>query len=304
MKTTVPEFLSECRIRCENALPQFMGSMTSEFGASPDKPSTLFNACEYTLSGGGKRVRPILIYASALAIKPDCELSRLDPLACAIEMIHTYSLVHDDLPAMDDDDLRRGRPSCHIAYGEAVAILTGDALHTRAFELLTEAPQHTCEQRLALIRTLAAAAGPRGMIAGQAIDIAVTGKELNLEQLQTMHTLKTGALIQAGLTMGAISCGANNAQLESLEQYGSHIGLAFQVTDDVLDVEGSTEVLGKTQGKDSTANKATYVQLLGLDGAKQEAQRLLDAAVDALADFGTAANHLRDLAKFIVTRSH
>lgn len=281
-----------------------MGSTTSEFGASADALNTLFNSCEYTLSGRGKRVRPVLIYASALAIDPDCELGRLDPLACAIEMIHTYSLVHDDLPAMDDDDLRRGRPSSHIAFGEAMAILTGDALHTRAFELLTEAPLHTSDQRLALIRVLSAAAGPRGMIGGQAIDIAVTGKVLDLQQLQIMHTLKTGALIQAGLAMGAISCNANGSQLQSLENYGAHIGLAFQVADDILDVEGSTEDLGKTQGKDSASSKATYVQLLGLQGAKQEAQRLLEAALDALAEFGTPANHLRDLAKFIVSRSH
>ncbi|MCL4110153.1 UNVERIFIED_CONTAM: hypothetical protein GTU68_026673 [Idotea baltica] len=281
-----------------------MGSTQSEFGANTDTLSAVFSACDYSLSGGGKRVRPILIYASALAIEPNCELSRLDPIACAIEMVHTYSLVHDDLPAMDDDDLRRGRPSCHIAFGEAIAILAGDALHTRAFELLAEAPLHTSDQRLALIKTLSAAAGPRGMIGGQAIDIAVTGQMLNLQQLKIMHTLKTGALIQAGLTMGAISCGASEEQLHSLENYGAYIGLAFQVADDILDVEGSTEQLGKTQGKDSAASKATYVQLLGLEGAKQEAVRLLEAALDALTDFGTSADHLRDLAKFIVTRSH
>lgn len=304
MKTALPEFLTECRIRCDTALTGLMGSTTSEFGSVSDKLDTLFSACEYTLSGGGKRVRPILIYASAMAIDPDCELSRLDPLACAIEMIHTYSLVHDDLPAMDDDDLRRGKASCHIAFGEAMAILAGDSLHTRAFELLTEAPEHTAAQRLALIKALCAAAGPRGMIGGQAIDIAATGTELNLQQLQVMHTLKTGALIRAALTMGAISCGANASQTQSLEHYGAHIGLAFQVADDILDVEGSTEVLGKTQGKDSASSKATYVQLLGLDGAKREAQRLLEAALEALTDFGTPADHLRDLAKFIVTRTH
>jgi farnesyl diphosphate synthase/geranylgeranyl diphosphate synthase type II len=225
-------------------------------------------------------------------------------LTCAIELIHTYSLIHDDLPAMDDDDLRRGKPSLHKAYDEATAILVGDGLQARAFELLANAPGLSAEQRIAMVKVLAKAAGPAGMVGGQFIDIQATNSDMTLDDLKTMHSLKTGALIRASLALGGIAAGASAQQLSALDEYGAHIGLAFQVVDDILDVEGDTATLGKTQGKDSEANKPTYVKLLGLAGAKTEAGRLLQSALDALAGFGDSADHLRDLARYIVERDH
>jgi geranylgeranyl pyrophosphate synthase len=212
--------------------------------------------------------------------------------------------VHDDLPAMDDDDLRRGKPSLHVAYDEATAILVGDGLQSRAFELLAEAPGLSAEQRIAMVRVMAKAVGSAGMVGGQYIDIQATDTALSLEQLQTMHSLKTGALIRASLAVGGIAAEASQEQLSALDEYGRHIGLAFQVIDDILDVESDTETLGKTQGKDAEANKPTYVKLLGLDGAKAEAQTLLNAALDAVDSFDSSADHLRDLARYIVERDH
>jgi geranylgeranyl pyrophosphate synthase len=217
-------------------------------------------------------------------------------------MIHAYSLVHDDLPAMDDDDFRRGRPSCHKAFDEATAILVGDGLQALAFELLADAEGFSDAQRVSLIKTLASASGLRGMVGGQALDTAATGSDITLPQLQAMHSLKTGALIRAALAMGGIAARASERQLSALDEYGMHIGLAFQVVDDILDVEGDTQTLGKTQGKDSEANKPTYVKLMGLEGAKTEARRLLQAALDAIHGFGASADHLRDLAHYIVER--
>ena len=261
---------------------------------------SLADACRYALTNGGKRIRAVLVYAAANATAGTDE--GVDAIACAVEMIHSYSLVHDDLPAMDDDDLRRGQPSCHRAYNEATAILVGDALQARAFELLADAAEFSPSQRIAMIKTLAAASGLRGMVGGQAIDTAATGSDLTLPQLQAMHALKTGALIRAALAMGGIAAGASEEQLAALDEYGSHIGLAFQVVDDILDVEGDTATLGKTQGKDGDANKPTYVKLMGLAGAKKEVKRLLKAALEALDEFGESADHLRDLARYIVER--
>jgi len=260
-------------------------------------------AVRYALATSGKRIRPCLLYAAAKAAGAGAGLeSALDHPATAIELIHTYSLVHDDLPAMDDDDLRRGKPTLHKAYDEATAILVGDGLQARAFELLADAEGFSAAQRIAMIKTLAAASGLAGMVGGQFIDISSTGKDLTLEQLQAMHALKTGALIRAALAMGGIAAGASEQQLAALDEYGSHIGLAFQVVDDILDVEGDTATLGKTRGKDGEANKPTYVKLMGLDGAKHEAQRLLAAALQALDGFGNSADHLRDMARYIVER--
>ncbi len=262
-------------------------------------------AIRHALKAGGKRIRPLLVYTAGYTVsfirKPT---KSLDSAACAIELIHTYSLIHDDLPAMDDDDLRRGKPSLHKAYDEATAILVGDGLQARAFELLADAPGLGAEQRIAMVKVLAKAAGPAGMVGGQFIDIQATGSDMTLEQLQAMHSLKTGALIRASLALGGIAAGASEQQLAALDEYGTHIGLAFQVVDDILDVEGDTATLGKTQGKDDEANKPTYVKLLGLDGAKAEAQRLLQAALEALNSFGASADHLRDLARYIVERDH
>ena len=259
-------------------------------------------AARYALTNGGKRIRAILVYAAHDAVEYNSGKANPDPVACAIELIHTYSLVHDDLPAMDDDDLRRGQPSCHKAYDEATAILVGDGLQARAFELLADAEGFSASQRVAMIKTLAAASGLHGMVGGQAIDTAATGTDMILDQLQAMHALKTGALIRAALAMGGIAAGASEEQLAALDLYGTHIGLAFQVVDDILDVEGDTATLGKTQGKDGDANKPTYVKLMGLEGAKAEAQRLLAAALAALEGFGDSADHLRDLAIYIVER--
>ena len=267
-----------------------------------DSPAAVNEASQYALTNGGKRIRAILVYTAASALGADNADGTLDFPACAIEMIHSYSLVHDDLPAMDDDDLRRGRPSCHMAYNEATAILVGDGLQARAFELLADAEGFTDTQRVAMVKTLAAASGLQGMVGGQAIDTASTGTDMTLSQLQAMHALKTGALIRAALAMGGIAASATDEQLAALDEYGQHIGLAFQVVDDILDVEGDTATLGKTQGKDGEANKPTYVKLMGLEGAKAEAGQLLEAALAALEDFGESADHLRDLARYIVER--
>ncbi|MBT4520449.1 MAG: polyprenyl synthetase family protein [Halieaceae bacterium] len=296
-------FLDESRHRCNDALSRFLGEPDSGHHCFDDL-GRLFEASHYALSIGGKRIRPTLVYASANAINGEVDDLALDSAAVAVEMIHTYSLVHDDLPAMDDDDLRRGSPSCHKAYGEPCAILVGDGLQSRAFEVLAEAPGLSTGQQVAMIKTLAAASGPRGMVGGQAIDTAASNTRMDLPQLQTMHSLKTGALIRAALALGGIAANANAAQLSALDNYGSDIGLAFQVVDDILDVEGSTATLGKTQGKDQHDHKPTYVALMGLSGAKAEAHRLLDSAVAKLDSFQESADELRELARFIVMRDH
>lgn len=265
----------------------------------------LQDACHYVVNNGGKRIRPNLVYFAATAISRDTSIEvPLDYTACAIELLHTYSLVHDDLPAMDDDDLRRGEPSCHIAYDEATAILVGDALQTRAFELLATAPDLTAEQQVAMIQTLASAAGAAGMVGGQHIDVCAADTLPSMTQLQTMHELKTGAIICAALALGGIAAGANREQLAALSEFGRHIGLAFQVVDDVLDVTEDSTTLGKTSGKDDESNKPTYVSLLGLEGARKKAQSLLQQALKALEDFGESGEPLRKLAAYIVSRNH
>ena len=302
MTPGVGDFLSSHQTRLNVQLQSFAD--TEGLGPCEEQSALnlLFKAEQYALSNGGKRVRPLLVYLSSRAVSKGNPNAALDNLTCAIELIHTYSLIHDDLPAMDDDDLRRGKPSLHKAYDEATAILVGDGLQARAFELLADAPGLSAEQRIAMIKVLAAAAGPRGMVGGQFIDIQATNSDMTLEQLQAMHSLKTGALIRAALALGGIAAGASEQQLAALDEYGTHIGLAFQVVDDILDVEGDTQTLGKTRGKDSEANKPTYVKLMGLDGAKTEAQRLLEEALNALDDFGESADLLRDLARYIVER--
>ena len=287
----------------ENALARLGGKKLPAENASSQTSGPLEPAIEYALSAGGKRIRPCLVYATAQAVANTAPIAvQLDYAACAIELIHTYSLIHDDLPTMDDDDLRRGKPTLHKAYDEATAILVGDGLQARAFELIADAPDLAAEKKVRIIRLLAQSSGVFGMVGGQYIDISSTGKDLSLQQLQAMHALKTGALIRAAVAMGGITADANEEQLRALDQYGSHIGLAFQVVDDILDVEGDTTTLGKTRGKDGQTNKPTYVKLLGLDGAKEEAQRLLDAALVALEGFDESAAHLRDIARFIVER--
>ncbi len=262
----------------------------------------LQEAMRYALFNGGKRVRPLLIYMVNQLLNGD--IAHADKAACAIECIHSYSLVHDDLPAMDDDDLRRGKPTCHIAFDEATAILAGDALQCFAFELLCDAVLPT-ETRLKMIKVLAHASGDRGMVAGQAFDMHHVGKPLTIDQLAQMHRYKTGALINAAIELGYLSAMAENeSHRQALLFYGHAIGLAFQVKDDILDIEGDTETLGKPQGSDIAHNKPTYPALLGLEGAKLKLEELHQAAHAALLPFGSRAQPLADLADYIVTRSN
>ena len=302
MSKRFADFLLASKDQVDRQLADFATDQATTAAGTGEALDTISQACSYVLTNGGKRIRPTLVYAAAQALGHKGHGTDLDHVACALEMIHTYSLVHDDLPAMDDDDLRRGRPSCHKAFNEATAILAGDALQAWAFELLADAPGFNAAQRVALIKSLAKAAGLQGMVGGQAMDIAATNSNVNLQQLQSMHAFKTGAIIRAALTMGGIAATASAEQLSALDTYGTHIGLAFQVVDDILDVEGNAETLGKTQGKDSKANKPTYVSLMGLDGAKKESQRLLQAALEALGEFGVSADSLRGLAHYIIAR--
>ena len=302
MKAPFTAFMADCQSRCAAAIQ----SIVDQAASAPDGSSHLDglnSAGSYSLNVGGKRIRPTLCYASAAAIG-NGEQAASDHLAASLELIHTYSLIHDDLPAMDDDDLRRGKPSLHKAYDEATAILVGDGLQARAFELLADAPGLSAEQKVRMLKVLAKAAGPNGMVGGQFIDIQATNIDMGLAELQNMHALKTGALIRASLALGGIAARASEGQLAALDDYGRHIGLAFQVVDDILDVVGDTATLGKTQGKDDEANKATYVKMMGLQGARQEAQRLLEAALAALEGFGESADHLRELARYIIERDH
>ncbi|MCP5143110.1 MAG: (2E,6E)-farnesyl diphosphate synthase [Gammaproteobacteria bacterium] len=266
-------------------------------------PTRLHEAMRYSTLDGGKRIRPMLVYSAGKALgAPD---HRLDAPAAAVELIHAYSLVHDDLPAMDDDDLRRGRPTCHKAFDEATAILVGDGLQALAFQQLAQNPDLDIDPaaRLRMILTLAQAAGSRGMVGGQAIDLESEGKQLNIAALEDMHIHKTGALIRASVLLGALCADdVDEARLAGLDHYAKCIGLAFQIHDDVLDVVSDTETLGKTQGADQARNKSTYPALLGLDNARRRADELRDDALASIADLDTRADPLRWLANYIVAR--
>lgn len=264
----------------------------------------LAEAMHYGVMNGGKRLRPYLIYATMDALGADHKLA--DTAAVAMEMVHSYSLVHDDLPAMDDDNLRRGKPTCHIAFDEATAILAGDALSNAAFELLSDAPYLSDRQRLRLIRVLSNAAGAAGMVGGQSIDTCHVGKVMTIDQLEKMHGFKTGALIRASVLMGA-TCAfpdPDQALNAALDRYARAVGLAFQVQDDILDVEGDTATLGKHQGADEALNKPTYPGLLGLYGAKIKARELVEEALAALNVFPGDTSTLADLARYIIERDH
>ena len=265
-------------------------------------PSRLHEAMRYSALAGGKRIRPGLVYASGAALQ--IPLLPLDRIAVAIECIHAYSLVHDDLPAMDDDDLRRGIPTAHKAFDEATAILSGDALQAFAFEWLCEPIEGlSAEHQLKLIRVLSVAAGSRGMVGGQAIDLASVGLALKEQELETMHAHKTGALINACVMMPAYcSDSVDQKQRDSLNQYANSIGLAFQVQDDILDVESDTQTLGKQQGADIAANKPTYPSILGMAGAKEKLRLLHQESLASLDEFGPEADLLRNIAQFIVQR--
>jgi geranylgeranyl pyrophosphate synthase len=263
----------------------------------------LFAAMRYSVLNGGKRLRPALCFAAADAIG----VSNINTtkVAAAVEMIHAYSLIHDDLPAMDNDDLRRGKPTCHIQFDEATAILAGDALQSLAFQQLTELTDMASDSLVELMSILASYSGCNGMAAGQAIDLAATGQTLDIDQLDTMHRHKTGALIEASVLMGAITAGgASQAQLSALRDFAHAIGLAFQVQDDILDVESSTEQLGKQQGSDAANNKSTYTSLLGLERARNQAASLYQQSIDSLEVFADRAEPLRQLASFIVNRAY
>ncbi len=290
------DLLTRYRERAERALDARLPAATLA-------PVRLHEAMRYATLGGGKRVRACLVYAAGTALGARAEA--LDAPACAVELIHAYSLVHDDLPCMDDDDLRRGKPTCHKAYDEAMALLVGDALQTLAFELLAHDASLAVSpaRRLEMIALLARAAGSQGMAGGQAIDLASVGKKLGLAELQDMHARKTGALICAAVHLGARAAEhADKNLIAALDHYADSVGLAFQIADDILDVEGETRVLGKRAGADEARNKPTYAALLGADGAKTRAQALLDRALESLAPLGDNGALLAQLARYIVER--
>lgn len=299
MTAAFPDWMAGHLTRIENALQ-------AALPAANEHPARLHEAMRYAVLGGGKRVRPLLVLAAGEAV--GAPLPALDAAACAVELIHAYSLVHDDLPCMDDDVLRRGRPTTHVVYGEALAMLVGDALQTRAFELMAGIALPTAAR---MVAELAAASGSRGMAGGQAIDLAAVGESMDEAALQDMHLRKTGALLKASVRLGAL-CGAapeasdaevgQPAQQPALDAYADAIGLAFQVVDDILDVEEDATTLGKTAGKDADHGKPTYVSVLGLAAAKRKADGLHAAALAAIAPLGEAGLRLRQLADLIVLR--
>ena len=282
--------------------------LASHLPPEDEAPATLHAAMRYAVLGDGKRLRPLLVYAAgaALGLPPSTGADPLDHAAAAIELIHAYSLVHDDLPAMDDDALRRGRPTVHVAFDEATAILVGDALQSEAFGLLADAPAPPSAV-VAALATLARAAGSHGMCGGQAIDMAMTGQRQSIDDLATMHRLKTGALIEAAVVMGGLLRGADSDALAALRRIGTLLGLGFQIKDDLLDAEADSATLGKTAGKDEAQGKSTYVTLLGLDGARARLDAVAAELDAAMAPWLAAGNDngqaLADLAVMAVRRS-
>ncbi len=267
-------------------------------------PAELHHAMRYAVLGGGKRLRPLLVYAAAHALGSDD--TALDAAACAVELIHAYSLVHDDLPAMDDDALRRGRPTCHIVYGEAMAILAGDALQALAFEILADdmAKRVDAATVVAMLHTLGRACGAEGMAGGQALDLAAVGRKLSLAELEHMHACKTGALIRASVQLGGLLAGADANTRDALDRYAHAVGLAFQVRDDILDVEGESAVIGKTAGKDAAADKPTFPSIIGLDASRARLAELTDTALAAIAPLGERGVLLQELARYSTNRRH
>jgi farnesyl diphosphate synthase len=287
-------WMKTVQVHVEEALGGFLPAAGSE-------PARLHEAMRYTVLGGGKRVRPLLVFAAGGLF--GAELETLARAAAAVEMIHAYSLVHDDMPCMDDDALRRGKPTVHVAYDEATALLVGDALQAQAFAVLAEGGGVPAARQVAMLGVLANAAGSAGMCGGQAIDLDSVGVSLTLEQLERMHQLKTGALLRASVMLGALAGrDVSEAERTALDTYSNAIGLAFQVVDDVLDATADSATLGKTAGKDAAANKPTYVSILGLEESKLLAEKLRREAHEALAPFGEKALRLRELADLIVQR--
>jgi geranylgeranyl diphosphate synthase type II len=285
-------YLQQCRQRVDKRL----AACLADVSIAPE----LQQAMHYSVLNGGKRVRPCLAYAA-------CEVAgglpqQVDHAACAVELIHAYSLIHDDLPAMDDDDLRRGRPTCHKKFGEDIAILAGDALQALAFEQLLSVGYKDSDSHIKATLWLARAAGANGLVGGQAIDLGAARDTMTLPALEEMHNHKTGALVKASISIGALLGGGQDTLLRQLQTYAETIGLAFQVKDDILDVEADTHTLGKPQGSDAAKNKATFPALLGLSGAQQKLNELHTQALDALNGLGAAADSLRELATYIVNR--
>lgn len=295
--TDLSRFLSDCQNRVEKTLEQLLPP-------AQQLPTKLHEAMRYSTLNGGKRIRPSLAYAAAQACGG--ELALADAPAAALEFIHAYSLIHDDLPAMDDDALRRGQPTCHIQFDEATAILAGDALQTLAFQTLCEAPGLSNETKLAMLRSLAIASGSQGMVGGQSIDLSSEGQSLTLPELESLHLFKTGALIEASILMGALSANVHNEdELQAFRSYARCIGLAFQVKDDILDIEGDTVTLGKQQGADSQHHKATYPALLGLEGAKAKCAQLHELALQSLRQLpDRQTQRLEELSLYIISRNH
>lgn len=293
MKDELKHYLATKAKEVDRALDEFLpGSATL--------PGSLHEAMRYCVFGGGKRLRPVLCLAAAEASGGE-EKTALAP-ACAVELMHAYSLVHDDLPCMDDDDLRRGRPTCHKVYGEGMAVLTGDALLTEAFAILAKTPTTSRYGVGDYVAELAATGGSRKLIGGQVMDLEGEGKNLTKEDLERIHEAKTAALLTSSIRLGAMTGDASDADLASLTTFGHALGLAFQVLDDILDVTQTTEKLGKTAGKDQAVNKATYPAVLGLDGARKEAARLTQAAMDALHPLAERGQRLRQIADHLLNR--
>ena len=290
-------FIEEARRRVDEALAGYLPVKTEVEALCPPR---LAEAMRYSLLGGGKRLRPVLCLLAAEACGADPAAATA--AACALEMVHTYSLIHDDLPAMDDDDLRRGRPTCHKAFDEATAVLAGDGLLTLAFEIVARDVQPPAAAA-ACVRALAEGAGPCGMVGGQMADLEAEGRDdANLTALEAIHRRKTGALLRASLRMGGLVAGADEARLQALDVYGAAVGLAFQIIDDLLDVQGDEAKMGKRVGKDSGLGKWTYPGLLGIEGSRQRARQLADEAVAALAPLGARGDRLRALALDLLER--
>ena len=298
MTDTLTLFLQQCRNDVDQALIQLLTSPNKQL----EPLETLYTAMRYSTLNGGKRIRPALVVAGARAIT-SASNQDLAKVGASIECIHSYSLIHDDLPAMDDDDLRRGQPTCHVQFNDATAILAGDALQALAFEQLTSlaAPP---EVQIKLINLLSKAAGSKGMVGGQHIDLFATGGTLTLDELNTMHSLKTGALISASVISGGIIGGATDKQTQALSEYATHIGLAFQIKDDLLDVESPSETLGKTQGADAAKGKVTYPMLVGIEQARSMMNNTLENALQSIKGLPGNTSYLQDLAHYIAQRDH
>lgn len=295
MKMDISAYLAESRERVDALLEQLLP-------AEEEAPSTIHRAMRHSIFAGGKRLRPILVLASGESLAGNPEV--LLHLGAAIEMMHTYSLIHDDLPALDNDDFRRGVPTCHKVFGEAMAILAGDALMTRCYQILADLPRVSDSVRIAVIREIAAATGTiNGMIGGQVVDLESEGKAVSAGFLEYIHDSKTGALLRACVRCGALASGAGDSELRALSAFGKKIGLAFQIMDDILDITSSSEALGKTAGKDAKVKKATYPALYGLEASREKARALVASALEDIHGFNSSAAPLRSLARFVIDRT-